>query len=319
MNHEILLESHILLKRNFQGLPLIAHDNDPALSMAALWIQQLLPRLPVSLQRLNLSTLSKAQRISLVEQGFLPNDVENVDLPLFLNMDAGFAILIGHQNHITLIQVEGSQNGNLLSEIDEVIRKEHPYATHPDFGYLTKKPWESGCAMLCEAIVHLPLIDFQQDELELQNAALQKDGFTLEQDPPRSGHGIMCLSNHLTYGVTEEELRQRFEDCVRRLALREEALRQNLSEESKFILRDRAFRGYGTLQYALEMDGPEFYQLYSGFRLGVQMGWLPLPLSLCREIWEKSRKGSVLNNVRDPDDPSAEGRVRCEILHRLLG
>jgi protein arginine kinase len=80
------------------------------------------------------------------------------------------------------------------------------------------------------------------------------------------------LSSHATMGSNEQEFIETARRTVSEVANHEREARHRLLREARLELTDKVYRAYGILHYARTLSIPEYLNLASALRLGIDCG-----------------------------------------------
>jgi protein arginine kinase len=105
---------------------------------------------------------------------------------------------------------------------------------------------------------------------------------------------IFQLSNQITLGQSEEEIWQNLYSVTRQLINQEKKAREQLLNEGREKLADRAGRALGILLHARLLTSQEAMQLLSDLRLGIDLGLLKrIPAKALNELLIVTRPGCL--------------------------
>jgi len=144
-----------------------------------------------------------------------------------------------------------------------------PYAAHPEFGFLTACPTNTGTGLRASVLIHLPGLVLTQ-EIGKVLQGLQHMGLTyrgLYGEGSDVLGNLFQISNQTTLGRTEADLTDQLDRVVRRVIEREEEARAILARDAGYIIEDKLWRAYGTLRHARNLPADEAMNLLSGLRL----------------------------------------------------
>ena len=190
---------------------------------------------------------------------------------VFVTGEAG--LMVNEEDHLRL-QVFRS-GFDVLGALREAGRMDRelgsalPYAFHPEFGFLTACPTNTGTGMRASVLIHLPGLVLTQEIAKvlqgLQHMGLTYRGLYGEGSDVLGN--FFQISNQTTLGRSEEELADQLVRVVRRVIEREEESRRVLLRDAGYIIEDKLWRAYGTLRHARNLPADEAMNLLSGVRL----------------------------------------------------
>jgi protein arginine kinase len=127
------------------------------------------------------------------------------------------------------------------------------------------------------------------------------------------------ISNQVTLGQREEDIRRDVAKAVLRIVAWERDVRQELYDGNRLQLEDRVQRGLGVLERARCLSTEEALDNLSQLRVGIHLGLirdldlerLNRILLLCQPGHLQQRHGQVL-------EPADRDRLRAELVRRVL-
>lgn len=189
----------------------------------------------------------------------------------------GVGVMINEEDHLRLQAVRSGfalePAVGAVGELDEELGRRVPYAFHPEFGFLTACPTNTGTGMRASVLIHLPGLVLTK-EISRVLAGLQQMGLTyrgLYGEGSEVLGSFFQISNQTTLGRSEEELVDHLGKVVRHVIQREQDARRVLWRDAGYIIEDKLFRAYGTLRYARSLPFEEAMNLLSAVRLAVGM------------------------------------------------
>ncbi len=190
-------------------------------------------------------------------------------------------IMINEEDHIRLQVMQSGFNlqecWRIASRLDDALHKKVKFAYHPDWGYLTACPTNTGTGLRSSVMLHLPaLVLTKQINRVLQ--AITKIGMTargLFGEGTEAEGNFFQISNQITLGLPEEDIIDNLERIIRQVVGHEENARKALMKQNREVLQDKIWRANGTLRSAHIINTKEMMGLLSMVRLGVDMGVIP--------------------------------------------
>ncbi|MBP5254409.1 MAG: hypothetical protein J6Z23_03400 [Lachnospiraceae bacterium] len=280
---DIFLASRIRLLRNFDGILFPSAMSDEQRQDLEYRMDSLLPALSASLgepiERIPLKALSGYER-SAVRERHLINDAafaESAHTTLYVSRDEACSLTVNARDHLRILLSErGEQLNGLLERInrlDDAVCAGIPYAFSPKYGYKTARIRDLGTGMRAYYVMHLPLLSEREDFGALvqeigKYGVVIKEAWTVGA---RKVGGVYVLYNQRTLGLKEEDIVAILTNVGDRLMKEEQDLRHSADPE---LLRDRVFRSYGTLKYAVRLETAEACRFLSDILLGVSEQYL---------------------------------------------
>jgi protein arginine kinase len=187
----------------------------------------------------------------------------------------GLGVMVNEEDHLRL---QALTSGFALQEafaalgrLDREVGERLPYAYHPEFGFLTACPTNTGTGMRASVLIHLPGLVLTKEIAKVLNG-LQAMGLTyrgLYGEGSEVVGNFFQISNQVTLGKGEDELVDHLNRVVRTVIEREEEARRVLLRGASDIIEDKLWRAYGTLRYARSLTFDEAMNYLSGVRLAV--------------------------------------------------
>ncbi|HLA91852.1 MAG TPA: protein arginine kinase [Gemmatimonadaceae bacterium] len=280
---DIVLSSRIRLARNVAGYAFTARARDGERLRILAQVREALPRVP-SLARsvvLRLDELTPTERALLHERHLVSKELAGLEgaaetksgAAVLVSEDAG--VMVNEEDHLRLqVFRSGFDVGGAFqaaSRLDRELGGEVPYAFHPEFGFLTSCPTNTGTGMRASVLIHLPGLVLTR-EIGKVLQGLQQMGLTyrgLYGEGSEVIGNFFQISNQTTLGRTEEELAEHLSRVVKRVIEQEEEARRVLLRDAGYIIEDKLWRAYGTLRHARSLPSDEAMNLLSGVRLAV--------------------------------------------------
>ncbi len=280
---DIVLSARIRFARNVAGFAFTARARDGERLRILAQVREALPRVP-SLARavvLRLDEMTQTERTLLHERHLVSRELAGLDnatearsgSAVLVSDDAG--VMVNEEDHLRLQVFRSGFDvaGAFLaaSRLDRELGAEIPYAYHPEFGFLTSCPTNTGTGMRASVLIHLPGLVLTR-EIGKVLQGLQQMGLTyrgLYGEGSEVIGNFFQISNQTTMGRTEEELAEHLSRVVQRVIEQEEEARRVLLRDAGYIIEDKLWRAYGTLRHARSLAADEAVNLLSGVRLAV--------------------------------------------------
>ena len=245
---------------------------------------------------------------------------------LLVSEDEDISILVNGKEHICVqISCPGHAIREayvLMNRVDDLLNSKLPYAFSVKYGYLTASPLLTGTGMTASYLLHLPFLDTEK-KISGFEKELSQYGFILgghfhgkSQAP---GH-IYRVRNRKTLGLSEPEIISALEHLAHQIRQQEEQLAAKRMLETPDAQRDVAYRTYGLLRFAWELNYDEAMTCLSLLRASRLCGCLPediLP-SAFAAMTEMDDNVLKIKSAADNEE-SAIQRQRAMCIHRCLG
>ena len=265
---DVFLSSRVRLARNLKDYPF-----EPILCDAA--AKEIIEKVKGALS----GYVEKAIDPSLAEKRIISRELASKKTPcaLLSNEDEDTYVMVCEEDHLRIQCVKSGLDlrGALAGAIrcDEKIDKSCTVAFDERLGYLTHCPTNLGTGMRASVMMHLPALSMTGKLRSLENQ-LTKLGFTVrgcEGEGSEAMGDLYQISNSASLGLTEEEIIEKLESCVKSVAQSERDMRSRLMSEKEDALRDKIMRSLGIAKYAHMISSAEMYSLYSDIRLGISL------------------------------------------------
>jgi protein arginine kinase len=220
-------------------------------------------------------------RLLLHEHHLVSRELAGIDSPLplrsgaavFLSSDV--SVMVNEEDHLRIQALKsGFATGQAFAaadRLDKELGRRIPYAFHPEFGFLTACPTNTGTGMRASVLIHLPGLVLTK-EISKVLAGLQQMGLTyrgLYGEGSEVVGNFFQISNQTTLGRSEEELLDHLTRVVSHVIDREQEARRVLLRDARYIIEDKLWRSYGTLRYARCLSFDEAMNYLNNVRLAV--------------------------------------------------
>ena len=280
---DIVLSTRIRLARNVEGYAFASRGRDGERLRVLAQVRDAIPAVTGSDDgiMLRVDEMEAGERLLLHERHLVSRELAGLDAQHPVR--SGAAVFLARQSSIMIneedhLRLQSLRSGFAVSEafseveaLDREIGARVPYAYHPEFGYLTACPTNTGTGLRASVLIHLPGLVLTK-EIGKVLAGLQQMGLTyrgLYGEGSEVVGNFFQMSNQTTLGRSEEELLDHLVRVVRHVVEREEESRRVLLRDAGYIIEDKLWRAYGTLRYARSLTFEEAMNFLSGVRLAV--------------------------------------------------
>lgn len=283
----IVLSSRIRLARNLAGFAFPTRAREGERLRVLHQVKATAARLPSlrSAAFVRVDECTPLERQLLHERHLVSRELVGLDRPgeppsaagVLVTGEAG--VMVNEEDHLR-VQVfrSGFDVAGALQQaeaLDAELAAALPYAAHPEFGFLTACPTNTGTGLRASVLIHLPGLVLTQ-EIGKVLQGLQHMGLTyrgLYGEGSDVLGNLFQISNQTTLGRSETDLADQLVRVVRRVIEREEEARGVLARDAGYIIEDKLWRAYGTLRHARNLPAEEAMNLLSGLRLaaGLQL------------------------------------------------
>ncbi|MCK4799016.1 MAG: hypothetical protein KAT05_16705 [Spirochaetes bacterium] len=233
------------------------------------------------------------------------------------------SILLNYINHINISILKPmlhiKEGYSDIEKIESVLGKRFPYAASTKYGFLTPYINTCGLALKISALIHVPGLYLAKKIKETFNI-LSKSGYGIKPwryDKGTKDTAYFMVSSRLNFGVSEEQLIQRFIKGIENLIEIDQEALIKYYNKNKDSLVDTIYRSYGILKYATQMDYSEALNHLSNIRIGLKCGKnLPIPIDILNRLFILIKDGHV--NILAKEKNIGEKKARANIIRTLL-
>lgn len=244
---------------------------------------------------------------------------------VMLNHDETIAIMINEEDHIRQQCILKGDNLSLaydtLNKTDNYLIKNLQLAFSTKLGFLTSCPTNLGTGMRASIMMFLPALSMENKINELIEA-LSKLGITIRgvYGEGSVAEGFMYqISNHITLGLSEEEIISKVNLAVEKITNLEKNARIKLLEEDENEIKDMVFRAYGILSNCHKISTSEFMKLLAQVKLGVSLGLISFKDQAVLDRLLELAKPATLMQISGKDlNANERDLFRANYLHKKL-
>ncbi|MDE2794524.1 MAG: ATP--guanido phosphotransferase [Gemmatimonadota bacterium] len=331
---DIVLSTRVRLARNLQGhryaTQADAGDREAVYSAVAGMVDT--PVIPAGFRLLRMGELDAHTRRIFLERRLVSSELlsrKRAEEPT-----AGAALLVCHGDPVTIMVNEEDhlrlqslvsglsvmQAWSMVDRLDDGIGRDLSLAYHPEFGFLTSCPTNTGTGLRASALVHLPALVLTK-EITRVLEGLDRVGLThrgLYGEGSDFVGNFFQVSNQKTLGRSEEDLVEHFGNTVATVIEKERRARQVLRGAGPRT-EDLIWRAYGLLRHARLLTYRDLMELLSGVRLGVSLGMLPSPrVSALNRIIIFAQAAHLAEAAGRELDASERQAHRAQYVRRVL-
>ena len=279
---DVIMSCRARVARNIAGFPFVNKASERQLQEILNISRQVLLGGGISegMFWIDLPQATARDRHLLVERHLISKHhaASNLRRGVAISGDEALSIMVNEEDHLRMqILAPGlrlSHVHRLIDEVDDAVEKSVDYAFSPRWGYLTACPTNVGTGIRFSVRMHLPDLKITNEIDRVRRAAkdlhLAVRGYYGEGS--ESAGDFYQISNQITLGRTEDELRMELEEAILpRIIDYELKARKILIERSCSLLDDRTHRALGILRSARLLGTEEAMKLLSRVRLGVHL------------------------------------------------
>lgn len=326
---EFVISSRIRLARNLAQYPFPTRADDPTRAEVEGLLRERVAALPISLNYINVSGLSKLDRQFLVERQLISREhsESHGSRGVAISNEENVSLMINEEDHLR-IQVLHSGFAledcwDEINRIDDAIESNVAYAFSDTLGYLTSCPTNVGTGIRVSVMLHLPALVITK-EIQKVFHALQKINLAvrgLYGEGSQAMGDFYQISNQATLGKSEDKLIANLHEVVPNIVNYEKRVRTALVKENRESLHDQVSRAYGILKNAQTISSEETMHLLSSVRMGINLGLIDdLEISTVNELFIHTQPAH-LQKLRNEQLDSADRNIARAryIRHRLDG
>ncbi len=278
----IVMSSRVRLARNLRAFSFPSRGDEETLMSVRDAVRKGLPEAP-GLQDATFFPLEDLDNIDkqfLIERHLMSHEhaAPGPGKALIVSADESLAVMINEEDHLRIQVIQSGLNLEetwaAINAMDDAFSQELEYAFHPQWGYLTACPTNTGTAIRGSVMLHLPALVMTRQIGKVLSAIAKLSfacrGFYGEGTQARGN--IYQISNQVSLGHSEEDIIQNINGLIRQIIEQEEQARQALLLQNKPMLEDKIFRSLGTLRNARIISSQETVELLSMVRLGIDLG-----------------------------------------------
>ncbi|HNX28107.1 MAG TPA: protein arginine kinase [Syntrophomonadaceae bacterium] len=282
---DIVISSRVRLARNLNKLPfphlLSAEQGEQLIKIFKEAWRKSPDQGMHKMTLLTFDQLSNLDRQILMEKHLIsPNHAKNNTSysGVLVNDEGSLAIMINEEDHFRiqcfLPGLQLSESLDRAQQIDDALEAELSLAFDERRGYLTACPTNTGTGMRASVMLHLAafVISGQLNYLFQNISQLGMTVRGLYGEGTEVIGNLFQLSNQITMGQTEEDIRSKLGSITEQIVEQERMMRRKLEADMKYQLEDRVGRAYGILTNARVINSNEAMNLLSDVRLGVDLG-----------------------------------------------
>jgi protein arginine kinase len=274
-----------------------------------------------------LCDLDDIQRGLYAERGLVHQDsaLQPDHVGLAVGGGETVSLLVNEEDHLRIQVIQGGLNlAPALAaarDLDQILARVLPYASHRQFGYLTACPTNVGTGLRASVMLHLPALALTRGIVQVLQAVLHMGlavrGFYGEGTELRSVY--FQVSNQITLGRTEDEIVAHLAGVTRQIVDREEEARHKLLQDQRLVLADKVGRAWAVLTGCVLLSLEEGLDLLSTVRLGVETGLLsgpePGPLNELLLLIQPAHLQALSKQKLSAED---QARKRAELIKKKL-
>ena len=332
---DISLCTRVRLARNVQGYRFAPKLLDDEASTLDAYLREHVRNVGPDgpLEVVDVDSIESIERQVLIERHLISRELATAKRSRSVAFDAAesLAIMINEEDHLRIqafrsgFEVEGALDE--ACRVDDTLVRDVPFAFSEEFGFLTSCPTNTGTGLRISVMLHLPGLVWAE-EIEKASNTAQKIHLAvrgLYGEGSRAIGDFYQVSNQVTLGRSEEEIRTDVHDAVEKLVEWERKVRAALLEgESRARTLDRVFRAYGVLRNAHVLTSDECLGSLSAVRFGVERGLFegqverPPTVRDLNNILLQAQPGHLQRIAQRPLEAAERDLQRAELVRGIL-
>lgn len=281
---DVAVSSRVRLARNVEGCPFVSQASDEQKA----GVEELLKNTLLSveldppLDYVRLDELEPLLLELLLERRLISGEHAEADWIRGVAFDRPeqVSVMVNEEDHLRLQFMRGGLRLEDVylqaDQLDDMLSESVRFAFSSRYGYLTACPTNVGTGMRASVMLHLPGIVMAQ-ELDRVVKVAQRDKLAVRGVYGEGTHGagdFYQISNHLTLGVSEEEIVNTVTTAAMKLVELERTARLSLYNRHSGEFENRIHRAFSLLCSASTISSQEALNLLSQVRMGVEMNLL---------------------------------------------
>ncbi|MFN0057464.1 MAG: protein arginine kinase [Planctomycetota bacterium] len=301
---DLVISSRIRLARNLEGHMFLSRANSKKRAAIENDVREALSEVEaeLGLKYLELKGLNSVDRCVLMERHLISREhaFAKGERGVAYNLNEDLAIMINEEDHLRLqvlrsgFQLEDTWR--VMARVDSLLEKRLSYAFDSSFGYLTVCPTNVGTGLRASVMLHLPALVLTR-QIEKVYQAVTKINLAVRglYGEGTQAHGdFYQISNQVTLGKTEAEIRQNLQSIIPQILEYERKVRHELVAHKKAFLEDKIWRAFGTLSHARTITSKETMDALSLARLGINLKILDsISLKTVNELFVLTQPGHL--------------------------
>lgn len=328
---EVVLSSRVRLARNLKDHPFTSQAASKALAkvleeaFAACRKTKTLAKAAY----LELEELEQVDHVFLAERHLISHAL--ADSPASRGVAVGerenLSVMVNEEDHLRLQALKAGlglhQAFKEVEALDDDLSRELDQAFHPEWGYLTACPTNTGTGLRASCLMHLAGLTLTR-QLPPLLESMSKMGVIargLYGEGTRIMGDLYQISNARALGHSEEEFLDKIEAVVKNLVAREkESLKAASSGIHRGRVEDLVYRSIGILSHARSISYEEAMQHLSYVRTGHALGWeMPVSLDAVNELIIFIQPAHIQMIADKELGPAERDVLRAALLRKRFG
>ncbi len=275
-NH--VLNYKITIIRNFDSIPFVNKLTSEQKDMLDGELSSFLEKRKKIFKTDKLSNIPSSEVDLMRNNGLLDVAIQDGKTKISYTNDT--VIVFNHINHVTIIGT-GTDILKIFKRIVEVEQKFidfSPYLVNTRYGYMSPRINNCGLGLTLSVLLHLSGIA-KSGKFEAMKSIAYERGYGIDTWYSDSENAdFYAVSSRLNYGLTENELIERFIAGIKDILIMEKEILNDYYYDNSDI-DDEIYRSIGILKYARKLSNGEMISHLSTIRTGLKLN-RKLPVSL---------------------------------------
>ena len=229
--------------------------------------------------------------LSLAEKGFIDKGMlmSSPRRAVYFNEPCSLSVSLGGRDLISISSlVSGlamTETRNIATSAEELLDREFEFAYNEQTGYLSATASLCGSGAVFSALLFLPALTSQCEIADLRRSCAEQ-GMMLEPAFKYDGGDLYFISHTPSHLCDEMQAAEGFSSLIEAIIDRETTLEGIVAEGNGRIIVDKAWRAYGQMLYARQLDESDMLTLSSALRfsLAATEGKAKLPPVTVKEL-----------------------------------
>ncbi len=327
---EMFINFRLTLVRNYEKLPFVSAMSEEIRTEFEDDFVNFISRKKRNLVVTNIDSLNKEKRFMFYNRGLWLKELDDEKNIIYIYSESfDFAIILNYKNHVTILSATNqSIFKNAYKKLTELEKKVGEFArinANERYGYVSPVLKDCGLGFKITTLMHFVWVRnfnfFVSESKEIANTfervqeELFNRGYLLEKSflEKLDCNDFCEISSRFNYGVTEQELMERFVEGLKSfLETEQEAIRMTMDSIPN-VVQDAAYRSLGILKYARLLELKEAIHHCANIRTGIK---IKLPMEINLETLNELQL--AIFDFYLPDENEDVPAKRAEIVRLLL-
>lgn len=277
---------------------------------------------------IEVNSLNNHSRLSMMEKHIISPVLVNKkqSCGVLVKDDETINIMLNEEDHIRIQTIYSGESiekaWDMADKTDNLIEESIEYAFDENYGYLTACPTNVGTGLRASYMMHLPALE-KTGQLRNVIQAISKFGITVRGtygEGTEAMGSIYQISNQVTLGQSEEEIRNNLKNVANQVIEQEERMKEKILKERKDDFEDNIYRSYGILKNARKISGKEAMDYLSNMREGYLLGVLDIPKPKINiyQLMMNIQPGCLQNYYNNTVTPDKTDQIRAKYIREQL-